>query len=318
MRTFGLMVAGGVLAVAACDSILGNGAHELARSATGGANGAAAGSHSTGGGGGAGHGAAAAGTGGSAGGTRGQTDGGAEGGKSGSKDGGAQDGMTACTNACVQGQQICMGTGLATCAMGQDGCLAYGVPVACPSVRQTCTSSGGTGKCVCKTDSVCTSTVGVNDTCADGSTVAHCGQDPQGCFYEASSTKCSDQTCYQGACAGVCAPGQNRCSDDRTLQTCSSMGTWTSQTCPYACTGAANSAACGGSCVPQTVQCGGTGIQVCDSTGTLQLETSCSPCTPGGRGGVGATQYCAICNNVPTCVVAQNNNLAMSIDCVCP
>jgi hypothetical protein len=128
-----------------------------------------------------------------------------------------------CTNSCVQGQTTCVSGGLATCAMGSNGCWAYGVPAPCPGVRQACTGTAGAAACTCTVDPVCTA---VGAVCAAASTVANCAQDAQGCFYEASSTACSgnNSLCLNAACVpcmgttnvpnarvGVCGTGQQCC-----------------------------------------------------------------------------------------------------------
>src|SRR5580658_1692158 len=78
-----------------------------------------------------------------------------------------------CTRSCSQGQTTCVSGGLATCTQGSNGCWAYGSPVACGGVRQTCTGTAGSAACTCMTDPVCRS---VAPSCASASAVADCAQ----------------------------------------------------------------------------------------------------------------------------------------------
>ena len=62
------------------------------------------------------------------------------------------------------------------------------------------------------------------------------GQQPMtctaSCAWEAVGAPCMNQTCVDGACAGVCAPGQTECapSPANAVQTCDATGNWTTAT----------------------------------------------------------------------------------------
>lgn len=54
----------------------------------------------------------------------------------------------ACQDQCLAGEGVCLGNDIATCAMQDDGCLAFPqTPTAC-AAGQTCQSAGGTVACV--------------------------------------------------------------------------------------------------------------------------------------------------------------------------
>jgi hypothetical protein len=87
---------------------------------------------------------------------------------------------------------------------------------------------------------------------------------------------CSGQTCYNGACTGVCAPGQVGCSGNAP-ESCNAMGGFTvgspctNQTCV--------SGACQGSCAPGQTNCDATNnyTQTCNASGGWADNTACTP-----------------------------------------
>jgi hypothetical protein len=94
---------------------------------------------------------------------------------------------------------------------------------------------------------------------------------------------CTNQTCVNGACAGVCAPGQTKCSGN-TQQACDGSGNWaTSTTCPVAC--------CSGACVDTK-----TDVNNCGSCGA-----TC------GAGYACGTSYTAFTGAQPTNWVANGS-----------
>jgi len=165
---------------------------------------------------------------------------------SGSSGSGSSTSSGSSNGACTPGATECAsGTEVQACtASGQ-----WGTTTTC-GTRQRCTGSAGSAACVCNTDPVCTS---ASNVCASGSTVANCVQDDSGCFYEASTATCSDQTCVSGACTGVCAPGQTRC-DGQTPQACGTNGQWGSGTTCDASTTCV-SGTCTGVCGPGQSTC---------------------------------------------------------------
>jgi hypothetical protein len=75
---------------------------------------------------------------------------------------------------------------------------------------------------------------------------------------------------------------------------------------------------CGGSCAPSSVQCGGLGIQVCDSTGTWTNQTTCPGCTPSGPNGHGSGVLCDTCGSSPACLISHYDSSTMDYSCICP
>jgi hypothetical protein len=191
-----------------------------------------------------------------------------------------------CSNSCTPGQKSCSGGGLATCTLGSNGCLAYAAPIPC-GPRQTCTGAAGAGMCSCNMDPTCGMTVG--NLCPTTSVSVSCASDAQGCVYESASTTCVNQTCVAGTgvCTGVCAPTQKTCATDGVgLESCGTNGMWSSEVpCTYACVGNA----CGGVCVPGSVQCGaGNSTETCSTSGQWNTATACLVATP-----VCASGHCA-------------------------
>jgi hypothetical protein len=149
-----------------------------------------------------------------------------------------------CTDTCTVSQTSCVGGELATCAVGDAGCAAYGSPAACTDTHQTCAGDAGTAQCACKADPVCKS---LGQVCSGATTVVGCAQDSQSCFYENTSTTCSGGTsCDGGVC--VCPSGQHLCSGTCSLNTSpSTCGTTSCSPCPGPPSGH-GAAACNGSC----------------------------------------------------------------------
>ncbi len=101
--------------------------------------------------------------------------------------------------------------------MATNGCWAYGAAVAC-GAHQTCAEAAGSASCKCKTDPVCSA---VGSLCANTSTLASCAQDAQGCFYEATSTTCTNGACSAGACCtNACTSGVSTCLSTTQIQSC--------------------------------------------------------------------------------------------------
>jgi hypothetical protein len=145
-----------------------------------------------------------------------------------------------CSNSCTQGQTSCVSGSLATCTLGSNGCFAYGTAVAC-GVHQSCTGSAGSTQCICNTDPVCSA---VGNVCSNSSTSVNCAQDGDGCFYQASSTSCTNGACGGGqCCTNACSNGATQCPSNSStqLQTCGTGGngctTWTTSSCSgsYVC-----------------------------------------------------------------------------------
>jgi sulfatase modifying factor 1 len=177
-----------------------------------------------------------------------------------------------CSSSCTQGQTACISGGLATCAQGSNGCWAYGTPVACGGVRQTCTGPSGSAACTCNASSLCSSAAAA---CANPSLIAVCAQDAYGCFYEGSSSPCSGSTpvCLNGACV-QCGSGQMWCSSSAQPQTCDSSGTWQNATACSGSTPLCSSGVCG--CVPGALQCSGGDVQTCGTNNEWGTAVACA------------------------------------------
>lgn len=129
-------------------------------------------------------------------------------------------------------------------------------------------------------------------------------------MWQTTST-CPNQTCVDGVCSGVCAPGQTnpvacgKCGTD--TQTCDATGNWQSgscngtgactpqatmqcnmygtETCSSSCAWGACSCGPMPACTPGAHQCSGNGVQTCDTCGQWGSPVSCGTgmtCTGGG------------------------------------
>ncbi len=129
-----------------------------------------------------------------------------------------------CTNSCVQGQGTCVGGALAICALGSNGCWAYGAPVACVGAHQSCTGAAGAATCACSTAPYCTKgpTGGPSASCVSNATIALCSIDGQGCPYETGTQACTNGACSNGSCCvNACTAGQTMCeAGNDYLDTC--------------------------------------------------------------------------------------------------
>jgi hypothetical protein len=232
---------------------------------------AGAGQAGTGGGGGtAGAGQAGTGGGGSGGGTAGAGQAGTGGGGT----GGAP---------CQANATQCSGNGMQTCANG-----VWGAAVAC-GARQTCTGPVGSAKCTCNVDAVCKA---VGSACDTTLKLAACSQDPQGCFFEVSSSPCTNGACSGAAglaacCTNACATVGGTCGSSTSLQTCSVVanGCTVLNTSPCtngACSGAAGAAACCTNACTVGTTCGSsTSLQTCSVAGNGCTASSTSTCSTG-------------------------------------
>ncbi len=191
-----------------------------------------------------------------------------------------------CSDSCTQGQTACVGGGLATCTVGTNGCRSYGAPAACPSTHQSCTGTAGTAACTCKADPVCKTAAA---TCASTTTLANCARDAQGCFFENSSSACSNGACSGGACCtNACTVGQKTCVTGG-LATCSvASNGCTAYGSPAACTN--TGAVCSGSscaCPSGTTLCG------TECVNTATNANHCGACGRSCLAGAAATGQCA-------------------------
>lgn len=119
--------------------------------------------------------------------------------------------------ACQENSTKCSGTGVQTCKNGQ-----WTTAVVACGPHQTCSGAIGSAKCTCNSDPVCNLTGGV---CANSSILATCGQDTDGCLYQASSVTCTNGVCAgspgsSSCCVNKCILGSTLCLSSTTIQTC--------------------------------------------------------------------------------------------------
>lgn len=162
-------------------------------------------------------------------------------------------------DACVPGAEYCR-DGFSRSVCGADGQLW--ADEACIALGSTpfCSGAGGCVECF------------ENDTiCEDASSIRTCSVDNE--WGEAMS--CEDQTCVDGACAGLCAPGQGIC-DGADLTPCGVDGEWAEpQACPVLCQeGLAGTAFCA-ACAVGEYRCTGDLLQRCnaDQSGFEDVNT---------------------------------------------
>ena len=101
---------------------------------------------------------------------------------------GGSGGAGGATTTCPESTTQCLGNAVQTCTGGQWTSSTCGA-------RQTCAGPVGAVKCTCVTDLVCSS---VGNSCASGSALVACAQDAQACFYQSSSSPCTDGVCSGG------------------------------------------------------------------------------------------------------------------------
>jgi len=112
-----------------------------------------------------------------------------------------------------------------------------------------------------------------------------------------SPVTCTNQTCINGVCSGVCAPGQTQCSGNAT-EACTASGTWGS---PSSCTNqTCVNGACTGVCAPGQTNCSGNTPQTCSSTGTWTNQATCAQPKPTCQGGSCVCTQ-TICTSDNTC-----------------
>jgi hypothetical protein len=214
----------------------------------------------------------------------------------------AMCGLT-CTNTCTQGQKSCVNGGLATCAVGANGCFSFGAPVGCPA-HESCAGPSGGASCQCVGDSICTGTIG--PTCS-GSTLVTCAKDATtGCNIQMSTQTCTNGACTGAAgkamcCTNACAPVNGKqCAAGGVVQTCQVDPTtgctkWvntstcgTNQVCTGAgqCSCSAATTSCSGACVDvngiDVANCGACGIQCHTGFVCSGGQCVCNPFTPNG------------------------------------
>jgi len=230
---------------------------------------------------------------------------------------------TVCQNSCTAGQTSCVAGGLATCALGSNGCYSYGAPVAC-GTHQSCTAPPGSAACTCNADPVCSA---VGSACASSTTLATCAKDAQGCVYESATSTCAHGACSAAACCtNTCTQGQTSCVNGQ-LATCAlgSNGCY-SYGAPVAC--GANATCASGSCNCNSAYTNCNGACVACAAGSLCAGQSCAcassaqcvPPAPNGWLGPVAADLAAqsACDpSYPTIVALGTNAQGTAASCSC-
>jgi hypothetical protein len=140
------------------------------------------------------------------------------------------------------------------------------------------------------------------------------GQQPQRCgsnaTWQNNGGPCTAQTCVQGACAGVCAPGQQECNGNN-VWTCSGSGAYAeSTTCAQTCEPSGTTASCTG--CTSDAQCSG-------ATPSCNTTTATCVCVPGfGLGPGSCSTPTAHCSASGTCVecLSNTNCTGAAAECV--
>ncbi|HTB72985.1 MAG TPA: hypothetical protein VK762_07065 [Polyangiaceae bacterium] len=247
-----------------------------------------------------------------------------------------------CQGSCAPGQMQCS----ATATNGVETCQSNGTwGPAASCVNQTCVSGAGTASCqgVCAPrQTQCAGSNGietctangawgtaqtcVNSTCTGPARSANCGgacspgqTTCSGNNVETCSggqfgnpTGCTNSTCYNGSCIGVCAMGTHQCASDTQPQSCNGSGQWVNNN---ACSGQwCLNGVCSGGCAPgDTTQSTNSN---CTPVYAQSIPGSCTnptqACTISCAQGTYAGQPCASnggpCGGTPT--TFQLNNAA--------
>ena len=208
----------------------------------------------------------------------------------------------ACTDSCKQGQSSCVAGGVAACALGSNGCLAFAAPMAC-GPHQTCTGTAGSASCTCNADPVCSA---AGTACASATSLATCSTDAQGCVYASAVSTCV--SCSAGACCtNSCAQGQSMCVGNQ-LASCTlgTNGCWAYGTPTNAC--AAGQTECVGTqlstcslqpsgCLDYATPAACPTYESCSAaTGTAACACTPNPCTGGARIACADSMTLAFCN----------------------
>ncbi len=196
--------------------------------------------------------------------------------------------ITPCTGSICAGAGVC-GVCMPNATKCDDG-----------THTDTCGPDGNwEGPVVCGSGETCTSGACTGGACSTGATRCQ-GNSVQTCTggQWGSTMACSSQTCVNGSCVGVCAPGQTKCDGStNSVQTCDSSGNWvdstncttTSQTCVQNSSGAT----CTGACAPGQTDCSNNWLQTCSTQGQWANATNCTTDAPPQTCTCGSTCSCS-------------------------
>jgi hypothetical protein len=206
----------------------------------------------------------------------------------------------ACQGVCVPGGTRCEDGGTESCAL--DG--SWSALAAC-GTHQACTGGGTTpATCACET----TACTGSGTVCADGTDLASCMQDGQGCWFPSTPSACTNGACFgspgsASCCTNQCTTSATKCGGAG-LQTCQAQGNGctaynagTACGTHQACTGTAPSA-----------QCTCTADPTCTSASNVCTGTTLTTCAVDGQG-------CFYATGSASC--GANAQCTMSNTCAC-
>jgi hypothetical protein len=186
---------------------------------------------------------------------------------------------------------VCSNGTCQACATGDRQCVDSGHYQTCSGGAWTPTAAPFPA---CGTDLECWGPGRCTD-CTPGQKDCATSTQPRTCNTEgawANATACSNQTCVNGTCQGVCTFNSTRCAGDGvSYERCNAAGQWEpgGQCVNQACVTGAT--VCSGVCTPGAVQCSGAQPQVCNSNG--QWQNNGSSCGFGCRVANGATSCCS-------------------------
>jgi hypothetical protein len=87
---------------------------------------------------------------------------------------------------------------------------------------------------------------------------------------------CTNATCVNSNCQGVCSPGQLQCVDGTNYNSCDANGQYT---VPGACTAAQECIQDHCGCIPGNGRCLSGKVEQCDNNGVWQTTATCSGST---------------------------------------
>jgi hypothetical protein len=211
-----------------------------------------------------------------------------------------------CTDRCSAGASQCAGSSVQSCVRQSSGCLDWSDPVPC-SGGSVCSG----GACAASCTDQCTSG---QSRCMGADSLQTCAQQTSGCTDWSPAQICGSGVCSGNACA-PCTDGTHRCGSSGNVEQCVS-GTWTQVAgCAFGCmSGACTSTV---TCTPGAYRCNGSGVEICNSSGTAWLlSATCAISCSGGLCTGACTPAAKRCNgkNVEECS-ADGTTWAVSAMC---
>ena len=192
-----------------------------------------------------------------------------------------------CSDACTEGAMQCAGDdAVEVCQEQSNGCTGWSAAITCPA-----DFGCDDGSCV----SDCSDECSAGDSQCDGDDVQVCQEQSNGCMGWTDPIACTGGTsCDGGSCSTSCtnacsSEGAVQCVDDGSIQACQEQATgcldWSAPIdCPSGTSCDAGQCLSAGSCAPNTYQCNGSDVEVCNAEGTAHLFVK--SCTADCDGGV--------------------------------